>query len=654
MTVVQGEVKPIATRTGLDVSPRNPEDTASRKRKLAAILHADVVGFSRLMGEDEAGTHQALGRLRGAVDPLITTHGGRIVGTAGDSLLADFPSVVDALNCALEMQHAAHAINDATPSRRRLELRIGVNLGDVIVDGADIFGDGVNIAARLEALAKPGSVCISHTVYEQVRNKLNLDYRFLGSQRVKNIAEPVRAYLVETALTVSPRKRTRRWLVSAAAIAAVAVAALAAWRLYPGTGRLMMAFGLAPRPVEVATLAAPAQLAKRPSVVVLPFKNLSADAGHDFFSDGVTEDVTTALSRFSNLLVISASASLPFKNSSASPADIGRALGVRYLLSGSIRRAEKHVRVSVELTEATTGRLVWSETYDAEVDDIFVVQEKIAKRVVGAAAVKLTRFEEERVLAKPTSNLAAYEYVLRGREVFSQETSDDNDEAIELFQRAIDLDPHYADAYAALAKSYYFAVISGWTQFRDEELRKAETLALKALSLDPATTRAYNVLAQIELYRKHYDLALTQVDRALEINPSDAESYRNRGAFLVFAGRAAEGLPWLEGALRFDPADGFAAARLCMAYYLLHRYTDAVDAGVRGLSRNPGRNTQLLTHPMLAAAYAELGRQQDAEHEHAITARLWPLLDAKTFADQFGTPESRAHILEGLQKAGFR
>jgi TolB-like protein/Tfp pilus assembly protein PilF len=606
------------------------------------------------MGEDEAGTHQALGRLRDAVDPLIAAHGGRIVGTAGDSLLADFPSVVDAVTCAIGMQRAARAINGEVPSGRRLELRIGVNLGDVIVDGDDIFGDGVNIAARLEALAQPGSVCISHTVYEQVKNKLNLGYQSLGSQRVKNIADPVRAYLIEAVSTEGLRRKLRWPLSLAGAVAVIVMVALAAWMLYAGSGWLMMVFGLAPRPVEVATPATPAHLAGLPSVAVLPFRNLSAGTGQDFFSDGITEDVITALSRFSNLLVISKSASFPLRDANASPADIGRALGARYLLVGSIRRAENRVRVSVQLTETATGRLVWSDTYDAEVDDMFAVQEKIAKHVVGAAAVRLTRFEEERALAKPTGSLAAYEYVLRGREIFSQEDRDDNDEAMELFQHAIDLDPNYSDAYAALAKSHYYAVISGWAQFREDELKQAEALALKALAINPATTRAYNVLAQIELYRKHYDLALAQVDRALEINPSDAESYRDRGAYLVFAGRAAEGLPWLEGALRFDPADGFAAARLCMAYYLLGRYTEAIDAGVRGLSRNPGRNTQLLTHPMLAASYAELGRQQDAANERAISIGLWPLLDGRTFANQFGTQQARDHVLEGLRKAGFR
>ncbi len=637
----------------LDNSPHPPGEAPSRKRKLAAILHADVVGFSRLMGEDESGTHRALGDLRRAVDPQIAAHGGRIVGTAGDSLLADFPSVVDALNCALAMQGAARAINDPIPLKLRLELRIAVNLGDVIIDGDDIFGDGVNIAARLEALAQPGTVCISHTVYEHVRNKLDLDYRPLGTHRVKNIAEPVRAYVVGEA-AAAPRPRRRRPHVVAVGAALLMMAALIAWTLYTGAGRELLGLGVTPKPIQVASLAAPTNLAGRPSVAVLPFKNLSSDAGQDFFSDGITEDVITALGRFSNLLVIAKSASFPLKGSNASPTEIGRLLDAGYLLDGSLRRAGNRVRVTAALTEAATGRQVWSEAYDAEVGDIFAVQDDIARRVVGAAAVKLTRFEQQRALAKPTNNLAAYEYVLRGRDFFSHATPDANDEASELFQRAIDLDPNYADAYAALGGSHYEAVISGWSQFREEELEQAEALAKKALALDPMATRAYRVLADIDLFRKRYELALGQLDRALEINPSDADNYAHRGSILVWAGRAEEGLPWLEGALRFDRAHGFAAARLCMGYYFLRRYSEAVDACDRALARNPGRNTQMISHPMLAAAYAEMGRQQDADGERAIVAHLWPFLDARTFAAQFGTEESRDHILEGLKKAGFR
>ena len=287
-------------------------------------------------------------------------------------------------------------------------------------------------------------------------------------------------------------------------------------------------------------------------MAVLPFKNLSGDPGQDYFSDGITEDVISALGRFSNLLVAAKSASFQFKGRDVAPAEIGRLLDARYLLDGSVRRSGDHIRVNVELTEAATGRHLWSEAYDAELKDIFAVQDDIARRVVGAAAVKLTRFEQERVLAKPTGNLAAYEYVLRGRERLVNATREQNDEARELFQRAIDLDPNYAAAYAALGGTYFEAVVSGWTEFRDEELEHAETLAQKALALDPATTSAYRLLAVINLYRRRYDLALGQIDRALEINPSDAESYAYRGNILVWAGRAAEALPWLEGALRFD------------------------------------------------------------------------------------------------------
>jgi adenylate cyclase len=637
-----------------DNSPGPSKEITSRRRKLAAILHADVVGFSRLMGEDEAGTHRVLGELRRAVDPLITAHGGRIVGTAGDSLLADFSSVVDALNCAVEMQQASRAVNDPIPPERRLELRIGVNLGDVIVDGDNIFGDGVNIAARLEALAQPGTVCISQTVYDHVRNKLDLDFRPLGAHRVKNIAEPVRAYAVGLPAAIPRRRRAWRPLVGAAAAAGLAAAGLVAWALDAGAVHELLGLGTAAKPLEVTSLASPARLAGRPSVAVLPFRNLSGDAAQDFFSDGITEDVITALGRFSNLLVIAKSASFPFKDSNASPAEIGRLLNARYLLEGSIRRAGSRVRVSAELTEATTGRHVWSETYDAEVDDIFAVQDDIAKRVVGVAAVKLTRFEQERALAKPTSSLAAYEYVLRGRDFLSHATRDDNDKASELFQRAIDLDPNYAEAYAALGGSHYEAVVSGWSQFREDELERAKTLAQKALALDPATTRAYRLLADIDLFSKRYDLALEQLDRALEINPSDADTYAHRGSILVWAGRAEEGLPWLEGALRFDRASGWAASQLCMAYYFVRRYSDGVDACDRALTRDPGRNTQMRTHPVLAATYAEMGRQQDADGEHAIVAHLWPFLDARIFAAQFGTQEARDLMLDGLKKAGFR
>src|SRR5262249_30510915 len=474
-------------------------ELGGRNRKLAAILHADVAGFSRLMGLDEAGTHRVLGDLRRAVDPLIASHGGRVVGPAGGSLLAGFFRVVEALTCAVEIQQAARAINEPIPADRRLELRIGVNLGDVIVDGEDIFGDGVNIAARLQALARPGTVCIAHNVYEQVRNKLDLDYHPLGSHRLKNIAEPVRAYAVGVSAARGQAGKRRSLLVAAAGASGLVAAGFVAWALHAGVGREVLGLGAAPKPVEVAALAEPHRLAGRPAVAVLPFKNLSADAGQDFFSDGITEEVMTALGHFSNLLVIGKSASFQFKGRNVGPAEIGRQLDARYLLEGSVRRAGDRVRVAADLTEAATGRNVWSEAYDAEAKDIFGVQEDIARRVAGAAAVKLTRFERDRALAKPTESLAAYEYVLRGRDHFSRATRDGNDEAQDMFQRAIDLDPSYAVAYAEPGLSLIEAVASGWTEFVDEDLGRAETLAQKALSLHSDPTTPYPPLPHVHL-----------------------------------------------------------------------------------------------------------------------------------------------------------
>jgi adenylate cyclase len=319
-----------------------------------------------------------------------------------------------------------------------------------------------------------------------------------------------------------------------------------------------------------------------------------------------------------------------------------------------VRRAGDRVRVTAGLTEAATGQSVWSQAYDTQVKDIFGVQEDIARRVVGAAAVKLTRFERQRALVKPTGSLAAYDFVLRSRVRLANATREQNDSAREMFQRAIDLDPNYAAAYAGLGGTYVDAVVSGWTEFRDEALERAETLAQKALTLDPATTSAYRLLAATNIVRRHYDLALAQTDRALEINPSDAESYALRGFILVFAGRAGDALAWLEGALRLDRTNTRAALALGMACYFLDRYGDAVEHVDRALAGNLARTAQLNGRPVLAAAYAQLKRPQDAERERTALMRLTPFFSAERFASQFDTQEARDHMLEGLKKAGFR
>ena len=305
------------------------------------------------------------------------------------------------------------------------------------------------------------------------------------------------------------------------------------------------------------------------------------------------------------------------------------------------------------MTQTETGQNVWSEVYDAEVKDIFDVQQDIARRVVGAAAVKLTRFERDRALVKPTESLAAYEYVLRGRENFSRATRDSNDDAQDMFQRAIDLDPSYAAAYTELGLSLIEAVGSGWTEFVADDLARAETLAQKALALDSASATAYRLLAEVHMNRRRFDLALGQIDHALEINPSDAESFSERGNILLFAGRAAEALPSLESALRLDSANARATFLLGMAYYFLDRYSECVEALDRALAGNLGRNVQFTGRSVLAAAYAQLDRGPDAERERSAVMRIVPFLDAERFASQFGTQTAHDHILEGLKKAGF-
>jgi class 3 adenylate cyclase/TolB-like protein/Tfp pilus assembly protein PilF len=629
----------------------------TRQRKLAAILFADVVGYSRLMGENETATYDALKQLRRRIDPLIAGHAGRIVSTAGDGLLADFGSVVDALSCAMKMQQTARELNSASPPDRHLQLRIGINLGDVIVaDDDDLYGDGINIAARLQGLAAPGGICLSGTAYDQVKNKLDLDYRPWGKHRVKNITEPVRVYAVGATSPAAAARLFAHWrALIAVGIAGIGISAgLTVMVLYRSPMPEGSAVGAAIAEPLVATLAVPARLAERTPVAVLPFKNLSPDAGQDFFSDGITEDIINALGRFSNLLVAAKSASLQFKGRDITPAEVGRALNVRYVVEGSIRRAGGQLRISVELSEAATGFQLWSEVYNTEPKDIFSVQDDITRRIVGATAVKLTRLERDRVLRKPTANLAAYDYVLRGRADYANPTRAANDEARQLFQRAIDLDPNYASAYAALGVVHYEAAVSGWTEFPNDEIDRAEVLAKKALALDSAATKAYLLLAYASMFRKDYDRALVQVDQALAINPSDADCYQVRGAILQWSGKSTEAVTWLEGAQRLGSTNAEILMNLGISQYALGQYGEAIGALESALARNPGRMNQLMVHPVLAAAYARLERQQDVERERAVLARLAPFFNATRFAAQFGTKETRDDMLAGLKAAGFR
>ena len=628
---------------------------AREQRRLAAIVAADVVGYSRLMGRDESGTLAALKAVRfDLIDPTIAAHGGRIVKTTGDGLLLEFSSVVDAVRCVVEVQTAIASRNANIPQDRRIVFRVGVNLGDIIIDEDDIFGDGVNVAARLQEIAAPGGVCISSRVHEDVRDRLDTVFGDGGEHALKNIARPLRVYRWNPTSTgsASARRPTKAsatlarspWLIASAAILALGVAG---WWWFPTLSSLFQS-----PPVAVAsTPATSLPASSRPSVAVLPFINLSGDPSQEYFSDGITEDVIVALGRFGSLTVMARNAVFPFKGKNAKPADIGRDLGVRYLVEGSVRRAGERVRISVQLTDALAGKLLWSQQYDEQLKDVFAVQDAVARQVAGALAVSLTQFEQRRVLSKPTENLDAYDLVLRGRERLLRSTRPDNREARQLFERATKLDPTYADAFAWLGTAYIDMVYFGWTEDLDRAAARALELGQKAVTLDPDITVGHRVIGVVHLLRSEYDQALAETDRVLTLNPSDSVGLQARADVLFWLGRFDEAIEACEAMLRFDPLPPPSSIfNLGVAYYEQKRHADALRVLQRGVVRFPDNS---FIHAALAATFAQLDRMPEAARERESVQRLNPFFNAATFGSRFRNPAHHAYLVEGVVKAGL-
>jgi adenylate cyclase len=423
------------------------------ERKLAAIFSADVKGYSRLMGEDEATTIRTLTAYREVMTTLIPQHRGRVVDAVGDNLLAEFPSVVQAVECAVAIQQELQARNSELPAHRRMEFRIGINLGDVVVDGERIYGDGVNIAARLESLAEGGGICIAGSVYEQIKTKLALGYEDMGAQAVKNIAEPVRAYQVRLEPGVaapqasqrqpSAAKSRRRGALVVAALVALLGGGVSVWQL---VSRPLPPSGVIPAEQPPAL-----PLPDKPSIAVLPFVNMSSDPAQEYFSDGMTEDLITDLSKLSGLFVIARNSVFTYKGQAVKPERVSRELGVRYVLEGSVLKAGTKVRIVAQLVDATTAYHLWAERYDRDLQDIFALQDELTQKIMVALKVKLTPAEQARFRHAPTSNLEAYDLFLRGWEAAGRSTKEGNAQVRQLFEQAIALDPQYAAAYAALS-----------------------------------------------------------------------------------------------------------------------------------------------------------------------------------------------------------
>jgi len=588
------------------------------ERRLAAILALDVVGYSRLMGADEEGTLAALKAIRRELgDPKIKEHRGRIVKTTGDGLLIEFASVVDAVRCAVEVQREMATRNAGIPPDRRIEFRIGVNLGDIIVEDGDIFGDGVNIAARLETLAQPGGICTSRVVRDQVRDKLDFSFEDLGEQQVKNIARPVRAH-----------------------------------RIVVGSTTEMSAIDLPPRVVSAPTTrAAP----RKPSIAVLPFANMSGDAEQEYFSEGVTEDIITNLSRNRAFFVISRSTSFTYKGPAVDVAKVAAELGVRYVLEGSVRRAGNRVRITAQLIDAETGHHLWADRYDRDLVDVFAVQDEIAQRIAGAIAPGIISAEIRHAQQKAPNQLSAWDRIMRAHWHVRRFTRTDLAAARCLLTKAISLDPSNSMALSDLAILRHFQAVFGWGESVAEAHAGAGEAARKAVNLDDSDATAHTVLAIYEMFSGRHEEARRRLRRATDLDPNCAFAHGYIGVSHAFDGDPDSALPHLDDAIHLSPRDPLLIVwYLCKGWAALsaERYEEAVEFAMRAAESNPEFPD---IYAVRAAAEGHLRRVDAGRSTLNELLRRMPDL---TVGDQrlnrpFTRSEDRERFLTGLRKAGL-
>ncbi len=619
------------------------------ERRLAAIFSTDVKGYSRLMGEDEEATIRTLTAYREAMTTLIQRHGGRVVDSPGDNLLAEFPSVVEAVQCAVAIQQEIRARNAALLPHRRIEFRIGINLGDVIVDGERIYGDGVNIAARLEGLAEAGGICLSGTVYDQIKTKLAFAYTDLGAQAVKNIAEPVRVYRVQMEPgAAAPPKGTPqgsgvpRWLRGAVVLVGL---------LLLGGGVTLWQRSFRPlSPADmVPSMQAPSlPLPDKPSIAVLPFINMSGDPEQEYFSDGITEDLMTDLSRLAGLFVIARNSVFTYKGRAVKPDQISRELGVRYVIEGSVRKANNRVRITAQLVDASRGYHLWAERYDRDLKDIFVLQDEIAQKIVTALQLKLEEGERDHMRRKNTENLDAWDHFIRAGELFRRATKEANMQAREMLEKAISLDPKFSRAYAKLAATHRRDWLWGWAADPKTSEQQALELAQRAVALDDSSPDGHKELAMIYVYKRQHEQAIAEAKRAVALDQNDAHNHAVLAEVLNYAGQPKEAIELVEKAMRLDPRyPAHYLYILGQAYNLTGQYEDAIGALRRSIVRNPDF---LPAHAYLAAVYIEVGLEEEARAEMTEVRRIGPQSPGSG-AGQRGTPYKNPAVSERLLAA---
>jgi adenylate cyclase len=571
----------------------------SVERKLSAIFAADVEGYSRLMGQDEVGTLRTLNRYRAIIDPLIASHRGRIFTTAGDSLVADFASAVDAVECAVEVQDAIAKENVDRPTGEQMWFRIGIHVGDIIVQGDNLFGDGVNIAARLEALAEPGGICVSGTARDHIGSKLPVEFIDLGSQQVKNITQPVKAYRI----------------------------------------------GGKTSPTVVPSLPLP----DKPSIAVLPFQNMSGDPEQEYFADGMVEEIITALSRIRWLFVIARNSTFTYKGQVVDVKRVGRELGVRYVLEGSVRKAGARVRITAQLIDGLTGSHLWADRFDGTLEDVFELQDKVALNVAGIIEPTLRSAEIRRSSERPTSDLTAYDLYLRALSNAYTWEKGTMRAALDLLGQAIERDPRYGPVLALAAKCHQDCHHAGWTEDPEANRRKAVELARQALRVagdDPFTLG--NVAYVLGYYGEDIDAAVELIDRALAFNPSFAIGWQRSGWLRLWAGQPDLAIKHFETALRLSPIDRPAGPFMGIGagYFVARRFDDAIAMLLRSVQGHPGWAP---TYRLLAACYAHMGRMDEARETIERLKTITPVVVPD--ATHWRNPEHRELFLSGLRLA---
>jgi adenylate cyclase len=573
------------------------------ERRLSAILAADIAGYSALMGADEARTVRDLKGHQAVVLPMVGEFGGRIIDTAGDGILAEFPSVVNAVKCAVAIQSKMAERNATIEPEHRMQFRVGINIGDVVYDEARIYGDGINVAARLEGIAEAGGICISSKVYEEISGRIDLTYEDIGEQQLKNIARPVRAYHLRLDSTVTS----------------------------------------APAPA----------LPDKPSIAVLPFLNMSGDQEQEYFVDGMTEDLITDLSKVSGLFVIARNSSFTYKGKAVDVKRIGRELGVRHVLEGSVRKAGNRVRITAQLIDAGSGGHLWAERFDRDLTDIFSMEDEVVEKIVRALAVTLTQGEERRLRRRGTGNVEAYELWLRGRELLTRSTRESVEQARAMYRRAIEIDMNFPAPHAGLALAAIADYVSDWALDPAQALDEAERWARRAVELNDQEPVSHMALGNVLLWRRDHERALAEFGRMIALDPNFAQGHTAAGMALVYSGRAAEALEPIATAMRLDPHYAPIVLHfLAQANFSLGAYDTAARLLLERIARNPGTDASRM---LLASCYGHLGRAEDARITWAELLKVNPdfSLSQRARVLPYKDPGDFQRIAEGLAKAGL-